>query len=511
MTKYTVLIFWLGLLAGMVGAEFSEAPYLYYYSHALNGIVIERADGTDSRIVGQGLIRYPKQVFAVSGPGWSPDGRWFAWRTAHHWEWDEGAAVSSDGKKSLELLRKFACIYAMNWSPDSRYLLVWGIVERDDRALECNLDGMPRDFWLIDVNTGAKAAVFTGIEGYFSRLYNVELTLDWSATDVQFNISEVVGEDNQYTMAHVSMGYDGTVVKTPIEQGHDLFEWSGIIDGGFPDKFVSSPDGHYQTTEIDYQMKLLDTQTDQIIELPWHSSPPIEYPIYLGWHPSGEWAVVGYEFCASDCGGIVGNVSVFNPATGLYRQLSDCTNHPTCIGWLPPQVHVATLPAGHRESVLMPPTHMVYESDEMKSSLGWLHEQATHQLACDKQERDSVPWTGEMTQVQTLDGQDIFTISDNFPCVDYGFRGPMRYDTAAHAPAVLVFSPNGRYAALVDNDHFVELYYAGTGTHARIATLNISAFELWFSEDSRRLYTRSRFAVAEWDVAELIIHARVIR
>ena len=51
-----------------------DVPYIYYYSNVLNGIVIERADGTDSRIIGQGLV--DEDVAAIYGPGWSPDGRW---------------------------------------------------------------------------------------------------------------------------------------------------------------------------------------------------------------------------------------------------------------------------------------------------------------------------------------------------------------------------------------------------------------------------------------------------
>src|SRR5690606_25114638 len=52
-------------------------PYLYYYSDVLNAFVIERADGTDSRTM------WREHTSGVRGikdsPGFSPDGRWFAW------------------------------------------------------------------------------------------------------------------------------------------------------------------------------------------------------------------------------------------------------------------------------------------------------------------------------------------------------------------------------------------------------------------------------------------------
>lgn len=66
------------LLLGLPATAQDDPPYIYYYSGTLNGIVVERADGTDSRILGQGLM--PEAANFVDGPGWSPDGRWFAWR-----------------------------------------------------------------------------------------------------------------------------------------------------------------------------------------------------------------------------------------------------------------------------------------------------------------------------------------------------------------------------------------------------------------------------------------------
>jgi hypothetical protein len=45
----------------------SDAPYIFYYSAALNGFVIERADGTDSRIIGQNVMRPSGSI--VMGPG----------------------------------------------------------------------------------------------------------------------------------------------------------------------------------------------------------------------------------------------------------------------------------------------------------------------------------------------------------------------------------------------------------------------------------------------------------
>lgn len=54
-----------------------QPPYLYYYADTLNAFVIERADGSDSRTIGQGLI--PDDATIFSGAGFSPSGNWFGW------------------------------------------------------------------------------------------------------------------------------------------------------------------------------------------------------------------------------------------------------------------------------------------------------------------------------------------------------------------------------------------------------------------------------------------------
>src|SRR5262249_22917657 len=145
----------------------------------------------------------------------------------------------------------------------------------------------------------------------------------------------------------------------------------------------------------------------------------------------------------------------------------------------------------------------------LKYSTGWLSERATHQLACNKKAREPEFWLGEMTRVQTLEGENVFTLPHNFLCVDSDNDfNRIEFNTGTHRPAILALSPDGRYAALVDKEHFVERYDAQTAE--RLATLNIGAIGLWFSEDSRTIFVRSRFAVAERNVAEVIAHAHEI-
>lgn len=54
-----------------------SAPYIHYYARLLGAFVIERADGSDSRIFAQHIM--PPDYQVVRAVGWSPAGEWFAW------------------------------------------------------------------------------------------------------------------------------------------------------------------------------------------------------------------------------------------------------------------------------------------------------------------------------------------------------------------------------------------------------------------------------------------------
>lgn len=76
----TLTILCIAMLLGFGAAAQSDAPYVYYYSRVLDGWVIERADGTGSRLLTQGMM--PPEHLVVWERGWSPSGEWFAWLSA---------------------------------------------------------------------------------------------------------------------------------------------------------------------------------------------------------------------------------------------------------------------------------------------------------------------------------------------------------------------------------------------------------------------------------------------
>lgn len=76
----TLTILCIAMLLGFGAAAQTDAPYVYYYSRVLEGWVIERADGTGSRLLAQGVM--PSEHLVVWERGWSPSGEWFAWLSA---------------------------------------------------------------------------------------------------------------------------------------------------------------------------------------------------------------------------------------------------------------------------------------------------------------------------------------------------------------------------------------------------------------------------------------------
>jgi WD40 repeat protein len=128
----------------------SDAPYLYYFSDVLNAFVIERADGTDTRILGKDVMK-SDYGFVLEDVVWSPDGQWLAWLKN---ELDAPTrfsqtpyAIRADGSRTLTSLEGLY-VDALKWSPDGRLLFAAGRA-----VLQADPDMVRSVFVLIDVET----------------------------------------------------------------------------------------------------------------------------------------------------------------------------------------------------------------------------------------------------------------------------------------------------------------------------------------------------------------------
>lgn len=101
-------------------------PYIYYYSDLEHAFVIERADGTDSRLLAQGVM--PENHDTIDSVHWSPSGEYLAWRSHRHNGPGSfsvsGWVVSSNGTYVSDLLNDANNVIHMEWSPDEDILAV---------------------------------------------------------------------------------------------------------------------------------------------------------------------------------------------------------------------------------------------------------------------------------------------------------------------------------------------------------------------------------------------------
>ncbi len=110
----------------VTGAGESSAPYIYYYANTINTIVVERADGTDSRVIAPGAMLAGSSV--IKDLEWSASGEWMAWRgsvySGYGTTWSRAGVVRSDGSDRLTLLDGLSPIGTLLWSPTDDFLFV---------------------------------------------------------------------------------------------------------------------------------------------------------------------------------------------------------------------------------------------------------------------------------------------------------------------------------------------------------------------------------------------------
>jgi WD40 repeat protein len=181
------------------------APYLYYYSSHYNAFVIERADGTDSRLFGPGLAA-PDHNYPL-GPVWSPSGEWFAWTTRVTDGLDQTPPIvlSVDGIRRLTSVDLFPAT-RIRWAPDADLLLVY------------DSDGTRAFAAVIDATTDTVvASVEQPLPPDVDGISNIPITARWTAQG-----------------ALVSMAYGGGILAfwlLGLDGAQRLPDLEGVING----------------------------------------------------------------------------------------------------------------------------------------------------------------------------------------------------------------------------------------------------------------------------------------
>ncbi|MEQ8674093.1 MAG: hypothetical protein RLP44_27670 [Aggregatilineales bacterium] len=277
------------LIAGFttVRAQSEEAPYIYYHSEVLNAIVIERADGSDSRMIAQDVM--PENHTIVSGPGWSPSGRWFAWTSTYSTEYYQSPSkiwlISADGSRRITLLDEVSHAAVASWSPTEDYLFVMD-ANSDNFAVGSGTSEKPgHEAYLVDANNERPVAFFDDIlvdigEPFDAWSENGQ-SLYFSGSDYQLgeNGEAIVGSrfrrtlhlDGHYEDRELVSGYG----RSPEPEFHVINQ---------PDSVNITLENQTLSVERDSETSLsFDLPSENIGLMEW--SPSGDYALFYHWSP----------------------------------------------------------------------------------------------------------------------------------------------------------------------------------------------------------------------------------
>src|SRR5262245_6691333 len=216
MRRIPLLLLLMLLIAPAVQAQDSSAPYLYYFDSFVQAVIVERADGTDSRLLGAETI--PDTSY-VTGPGWSPSGRWLAGTSRQGNPYGNDLAyapwaISADGKRQVTVLDDYTTA-ALWWSPTEDFLFAIGLI--DDPAYQ---DTYNIGFRLVDAEQDeilASSEIQTQADFGFYNMPDL-----WSSSDVRWTA------DGRYVIAKGTPGYAETASYFVYDAAaHTVSEQSG--------------------------------------------------------------------------------------------------------------------------------------------------------------------------------------------------------------------------------------------------------------------------------------------
>jgi hypothetical protein len=264
MRSTAVLLLIILVLTNVQAQEAEPPPYLYYYSPLLGGLIIERADGTDSRQIAADVI--PAGMSSLLGPGWSPSGQYFAAYRVDHQPYKSVTGqpflINRQGESVFEYLGAILYPAMMEWSPTGEDILL--IVSDTNMGIF---------FWLINVEQGILLADFSAKLEYYPYHLS-EITWDVANQQIVFTISSFLYEKSYY---RVTLHFDGTTVREPVDDDEfqSMAETVGFQDFDFLwEGYATSPSGRYDVKNL-FPALLTDSVTGEAVELPRHSQSTV--------------------------------------------------------------------------------------------------------------------------------------------------------------------------------------------------------------------------------------------
>jgi hypothetical protein len=336
-----------------------EPPYLYHYSRMLGGIIVERADGTDSRHLGANVI--PPGMTGIAGPGWSPSGRYFAVYGigyADYYTTSQGAyLIDSQGAAVIEQLTFIKGVQQMEWSPTDDLLLVVGSL---NSSIQSNLQiGAHLVYWLINP---VQKKVLAEFSAFAYGASDILWELDQDRVRFYIGPQNFAASDQYF---EVIMMLNGTVLKEPSTQEayREHPTGSGQDSPNYYDAYAVSPSGNYTADGV-HPTILTDIRTGEIVELPVHTQGTICRTFI--WNEAEQYIITlnGTLIAGGGCNDAVLGVTDYKGE--LWRELGGCSwDFPPCVGWLPARVNLDSLPPGLPMPVQLDPAQIEYEDRQI--------------------------------------------------------------------------------------------------------------------------------------------------
>lgn len=293
-----IFVLWSGVFISSLGppthAQEPPNPYIYYFSDALNAFVIERADGTDTRVLGGGLMEVTgdAQHIHVAGPGWSPSGQWFAWTAAQVREGGLGKVryrpyiMNAGGTQRLTLLDHLRDA-ELAWASDADVLFV--VSQQVEFLHPDNPDDTHSvtDTHLAVIDVANETVLSSKENRIFLESYPY---YSWSVppTIVRTNDGAYLiaryfdfedGDKDYGTPVIALLGTDGTITEKRLNE-------PVRIDGRYP-RFPSISPAGWVAYPTAHSFRIENVLTGE-----QHAFPPLDDPQEIQWDASGQYALL---------------------------------------------------------------------------------------------------------------------------------------------------------------------------------------------------------------------------
>ncbi len=339
-----------------------NVPYIYYYSDRLNAFVIERADGTDTRLMAQRILARDTNSVAsyIGGPGFSPSGGYFAYTAASIDGWGRGyenaqpAILNLRTGQQLDVFNGWQNV-RLAWSSEADLLLAVRYYYARD-LVDPRHDLLPfngyRVMEVAVINANAGVRLFTA-----KQSFPTESDETVPSPQIKWNDARHIAIffQNPYTEGMRSVD-SVLAARLDIEGGMTITSANHVEidtfranigrgwDAGSPD--VVSPDGRF-TAVVNDGTAIRDNR-----DMKWRVLRPAlrSYNAAPGgtviWNNDSKWLMDFREGLLAGGGACCYHVGIATPDGAMRRDLTKFMQplEGAAAGWLPPNVAPSLFP-----------------------------------------------------------------------------------------------------------------------------------------------------------------------